>query len=258
MNSERWHRRARATGDLLYGVHPIMEALDAGREIERITVQDGLRAEGLAELIAVARQRGIPVKKVPSEWFLRLGQRNHQGVVAAISPIVYQRIEGLLPMIYEWGEDPLLVLLDGVTDVRNLGAIARTAECVGAHGLIVPTTGSASINADTVKTSAGALLHLPVCRVPNTVQTVEYLRNSGLRVVAATEKGGVYYHNADLHGPVCLVLGDEEQGIDDRILRLADAEIRIPLHGRVQSLNVSVAAGVILYEMERQRGAARR
>ena len=128
MNSERWHRRARATGDLLYGVRPIMEALDAGREIERITVQDGLRAEGLAELTAVARQRGIPVKKVPSEWFLRLGQRNHQGVVASISPIVYQRLEGLLPMIYEWGEDPLLILLDGVTDVRNLGAIARTAE----------------------------------------------------------------------------------------------------------------------------------
>ena len=141
-----------------------MEALDAGREIERITVQDGLRAEGLAELTAVARQRGIPVKKVPSEWFLRLGQRNHQGVVASISPIVYQRLEGLLPMIYEWGEDPLLILLDGVTDVRNLGAIARTAECVGAHGLIVPMTGSASINADTVKTSAGGLLHLPVCR----------------------------------------------------------------------------------------------
>lgn len=249
----KWTKRSRSGSDMIYGIHPILEAIDAGKEIERIIIREGLTGEALPILTQTARQRGIPIQYVPAAWFARLGTRNHQGITASLSPITYQPIETLIPMLYEKGIDPLVIIADGITDVRNLGAIARTAECAGAHALIVPTKGSAQINADAVKTSAGALLHLPVARTENLVSTCHFLKESGLKIVAASERANSYYHNTTLHGPLALVLGDEEKGISQQIMEIADHSINIPLHGQVQSLNVSVAAGILLYEIERQR-----
>ncbi len=238
---------------MVYGLRPVMEALSSAREIERITVSESLGREQLAELRQIAHHRGVPVKTVPPAWFNRLGQRNHQGIVATVSPITYQPLEQLLPLLYDQGLDPLIIVADGITDVRNLGAIVRTAECAGASGLVVPKRGTAHINADAVKTSAGALLHFPVCRVDSIAQACQYLKDSGLRLVAASEKGATYYHKAELAGPLALVLGDEHEGVSTQLLDMCDETVRIPIRGQVESLNVSVSAGIILYEIERQR-----
>ena len=167
--------------------------------------------------------------------------------------IEYQNIEWILPKIYESGEEPLVVVAGGITDVRNLGAIVRTAECAGAHTLVVPSTGGAQINADAVKTSAGALAHFPVARTRSLKQTCEYLKASGLRLIAATEHGETYYQRANLAGPIALILGDEGTGVPEELLALCDEKVRIPLHGQISSLNVSVAAGILLYAIESQR-----
>lgn len=253
MEVTRGQRRTRSQGEMLYGVHPIVQAIESGQEIERIIMRSGLRSETLPQLMQMARQRGIAVQHVPAAWFNRLGSRNHQGIVATVSPIGYQSLEALIPLLFEQGESPLIVVADGITDVRNLGAIARSAECAGAHALVVPTKGSAHINADTVKASAGALLHFPVCRTSRLDQTCQFLKECGLQLVVATEDGATFFHSADLHGPLALVLGDEGHGVSSSILRMADITVRIPIHGQVSSLNVSVAAGILLYEAERQR-----
>ena len=237
---QRFYHQKRISAELLYGLYPIMEALDAGRELERIVLKKGLVNEQIPLITRRARERGIPVQYVPAEWFIRLGNRNHQGAIAYLAEIEYQRIEWLLPKIFESGEDPLILVAAGITDVRNLGAIVRTAECAGAHALVIPTQGGAQINADAVKTSAGALLHFPVARTFQLRATCEFLKNSGLR-------------QADLRGPLALVLGDEGHGVPEDILALCDQTLRIPLHGQISSLNVSVAAGVLLYAIESQR-----
>lgn len=238
---------------MVYGVHPVLEALEAGREIERIIVREGLGGDMVPRILQMGRQRGVPIQPVPQGWFARLGGRNHQGIVAYIAPITYQPIETLIPMLYEAGKEPLVIVADGITDVRNLGAIVRTAECSGAHALVVPKRGSAQISSDTIKASAGALSHFAVARVESLVACCRFLQDSGLRIVVASERGARYYHGANLTGPVALVLGDEAKGVSPKIAALADESVKIPIHGQVQSLNVSVAAGVILYEIERQR-----
>lgn len=253
-----WQRRSRAQRDMLYGLHPIEEALNAGQELERIIMRSGLAGEGVTTIQKTARQRGIPVQTVPAAWFARLGTRNHQGLVAYRSPISYTRLDQLVPMLYEQGTDPLIVAADGITDVHNLGAIARTAECVGAHCLLVPSHGSAQISADTVRTSAGALEHLPIARTGELTATLRFLQDSGIRLVAATEKGGHVFSQTDLKGPLCLIMGDEGRGVSPATLAIVDEQLRIPIHGAIESLNVSVAAGIILYEVERQRHRAPR
>lgn len=252
-SAPRFYHQKRISAELLYGLHPIMEALDAGQELERIVLRKGLTGEQIPLILRRARERGIPVQQVPAEWFIRLGSRNHQGAVAFRSPIEYQKIEWIIPSLFEHGEEPLIVVAGGITDVRNLGAIVRTAECAGAHALVVPMQGGAQINADAVKTSAGALAHFPVCRTASLVHTCRYLKESGLRLVAATEYGDTYYAKADLAGPIALILGDEGTGVPDELLRLCDETLRIPLHGQISSLNVSVAAGILLYAIEAQR-----
>ncbi len=253
-----WQRKARAQRDMLYGLHPIEEALNAGQELERIIMRSGLAGDWVTAVQKTARQRGIPVQMVPAAWFGRLGSRNHQGIVAYRSPIGYTRLDQLIPMLYEQGMEPLIVAADGITDVHNLGAIARTAECVGAHCLLVPSHGSAQIGADTVRTSAGALEHLAVARTDDFTAALRFLQESGVRLVAATEKGGRVFSQATLTVPLCLIMGDEGRGISRDTLALVDEQLRIPIHGAVESLNVSVAAGIILYEIERQRHSTQR
>lgn len=249
-----WQRRSRVQQEMVYGLRPVMEAIEAGREIERIILREGIEpSEEISTLNRIARQRGIPVQYVPPMWFGRLGSRNHQGMVAYLSPIEYQNLSEIVISTFERGEDPLLVLADGITDVHNIGAIARTAECVGAHALVVPMRGSAQLGADAIKTSAGALSHISVCRVESMAQTVSMLRANGVRVFAASETGASVHTRTVLTGPIALVLGDEYEGVSKEVLKAVDGTVKVPIHGSVESLNVSVAAGVILYEIERQR-----
>lgn len=230
-----------------------MEALKSGKEIEKIMIQKGLRGEGFQQLHSLIREMEIPVQFVPLEKLDRMTRQNHQGVVAMISEIPYQKIEAILPTVYEQGKVPLVLVLDHITDVRNLGAIARTAECSGVDAILIPEKGSAQVNQDAIKTSAGALYKIPVCRYQSVRETVTFMKNSGLKIIAATEKANSDYTDVDMKQPLALILGSEESGIAAELLTLADELIQIPVLGEIQSLNVSVAAGVILYEILRQR-----
>lgn len=237
---------------LIFGLHPLLEALEAGREIDKIFLRRGLKTEETQRITTLARERIIPVQFVPEEKLTRLTTRNHQGVVAFLSEIEYTQLDMLLPQLYEAGRAPFLVLLDGLTDVRNFGAIARSAECAGVDALIIPERGSVSVTGDAVKTSAGALLRLPVCRVSSIPSAIRYLQESGVKVVVASEKASTLYTAEELPKPLAVVLGSEEHGASPETLRLADSMVRIPQVGAIGSLNVSVAAGIILYEVLRQ------
>ena len=233
-----------------------MEAIDGGKEIESLFIQRGLSGPLLQELKQLLRQYDISYQQVPVEKLSRMTRKNHQGVIAVISPITYQRVEDVVPLVYERGEVPLLLILDGITDVRNLGAIARTAKCVGAHALIVPKKGSAEINPDAIKTSAGALFKISVCREDSLSRTVRFLQESGIQVVACTEKTEEDIYALDYVAPTAFILGSEERGIADDLVRSADRLARIPMTGTIASLNVSVSGGIVLYEALRQRLAS--
>ena len=239
--------------NFIYGIHPVIEALKSGKEIEKIMIQKGLRGEGFQQLHTLVREMEIPIQFVPLEKLDRMTRQNHQGVVAMISEISYQKIETILPSVYEQGKVPLVLVLDRITDVRNLGAIARTAECSGVDAILIPEKGSAQVNQDAIKTSAGALYKVPVCRYSSARESVTFLKNSGLKIIAATEKANSDYTDVDMTQPLALILGSEESGISAELLGMADELIQIPILGEIQSLNVSVAAGVILYEILRQR-----
>ena len=241
--------------NLIFGMHPLLEALEAGREIDKILLKRGLRSEEVSRITALARERTIPLQIVPEERLTRLTRKQHQGVIAFISEIEYTPLETLIPMLYEAGRSPFVLLLDGLTDVRNFGAIARTAECAGVDALIIPERGSVTVTADAIKTSAGALHRLPVCRVSSIMSAVSLLQASGLKIVAASEKARDVYTETELRLPLGLVLGAEDEGVSEAVLRRADHIVRIPQVGAIGSLNVSVAAGILIYEIVRQ-GAA--
>jgi 23S rRNA (guanosine2251-2'-O)-methyltransferase len=205
------------------------------------------------KLVSFARKNGIPMQFVPVEKLNQFTRKNHQGVVALISPILYHNIEQLVPGLYEAGKSPLLLVLDGITDVRNFGAIARSAECAGVDGLVIPFGGAARIHEDAVKTSAGALMNIPVCRTPMLEDAIKFLKNSGIKIVGATEKARLNFHEADMKNPVAIVMGSEERGIHPSIQALCDQEVSIPVYGQIASLNVSVAASLLMYEAVRQR-----
>ncbi len=247
----------RESNQLVFGTRAVIEAIKSGKDIESIYIQKGLSGALFFELRNELKAADIPFQYVPVEKLNRLTPKNHQGVVAYISPITYQQIENIVPLIFEKGEVPLVLILDHITDVRNLGAIVRTAECSGVHAVIVPTKGSAQINPDTVKTSAGALYKIPVCRHDNLLQTARFLRECGLQIVSCTEKTEDYLYKADFTAPTAIILGSEEDGISFELIRNSDYLAKIPLAGEISSLNVSVSAGVILYEAVRQRLAAK-
>lgn len=239
--------------DYIYGLRAVIEAVRAGKQIDRLLIKQGLQGALYHELMIEVRKHNIPYQIVPLERIELVTRRNHQGVLAWLSIIEFQTITNLLPMIFEKGEDPLIVALDGVSDVRNFGAIVRSAECLGAHAVIIPEKGSARITADAIKTSAGALHSFPVCRGKSLVKSIEYLKESGLKVITTTEKSGSNISKADLKGPVVLILGSEDKGISRELVSISDEQVRIPMRGEIGSLNVSVAAGILLYEISRQR-----
>ena len=239
--------------NLIYGIHPVLEAMQAGKEIEKILLSRELRSPQVREINDLADQLEIIIQKVPNEKLDRITKSNHQGIIAFVSMVEYQPLEDILMRTFESGKQPLFVILDRVTDVRNLGAIARSAECAGANAIIVPSRGSAQINADAIKTSAGALNLIPIHRTANLKNALRYLRDSGVKLVAVTEHTSEPYTKSDLTDPLALILGSEEDGISPEYLKLCDERISIPLLGQIESLNVSVATGIILFEALRQR-----
>ena len=242
--------------NLIFGIRPVVEAIEAGREIEKLYIRKGAEGQLMTELCDLCLRHRVHVQEVPVEKLNRLVRGNHQGVVAQIAAIAYVQLDDILERVPD-DETPLVVVFDGVTDVRNFGAIARSAECAGAHGLIAPLKNSAPVNAEAIRASAGALTTIPVCRVGSIRNTIKTLQAEGFQVVAATEKSRKLLYDADLRRPTALVMGAEETGISKEVLKLCDERLAIPLIGRIESLNVSAAAAVMLFEVVRQRiGAA--
>jgi len=237
-----------------YGIHPVLEAIKSGKEIEKILIRRGLKNESTAEIFKICLERNIPVQEVPIEKLNKVTMKPHQGIVAFLGLVEYQDIENIIPFLFEQGKVPLLLILDRITDVRNVGAICRSALCAGADAVIVPSRGTAQLNEDAMKSSAGAIHQIPICRSYNLKETIKFLKDSGIKVIGITEKTKSTIYEVGLNEPVVLILGSEEDGISAEYLKLCDATCRIPMHGPVESLNVSAAAAVTLFEVVRQRG----
>ncbi|MDE7442407.1 MAG: 23S rRNA (guanosine(2251)-2'-O)-methyltransferase RlmB [Muribaculaceae bacterium] len=237
----------------IYGIRAVIEAIESGKNIDKVLVRRDLSGDLSKELLAKIREYGVVMQKVPQEKLNRITMKNHQGAIALLSPVEYQKIENLVPLFYEEGRNPLVLVLDGITDTRNFGAIGRTSDCAGVDAIVIPERNSVSVTPDAMKTSAGGLLYVPVCREKSIRDTVKFLKANGYRIVGATEKGARDYTEADYTVPVAIVMGNEETGISDDVLRQCDDLAAIPILGEIGSLNVSVAAGVMLYEAVRQR-----
>ena len=238
---------------MIFGVRAVIEAVEAGTSIDKIFIKHDATGELSRELLQLASERKIPVQRVPLEKLNRLTRKNHQGVVAFISPVDYYDVEEIVTRLYEEGHTPALIVLDGITDTRNFGAIARTANCAGFDAILIPDHGSVSVTPEAIKTSAGALFHIPVCRCRNLVDAVRILKASGIRLFGASEKAAHDYTGADFNCPTAIVMGAEDVGISPKVLRECDDLVSIPMRGSISSLNVSVAAGVMMYEVVRQR-----
>ncbi len=238
---------------MIFGIRAVMEAIDAGKVLDKVMVRRDMSSAIGRELLLKLEGTSTPVQKVPVEKLNQFTDKNHQGVIAFLSPIEFYPLENLVASLYDEGKTPLLVVLDGVTDVRNFGAIARTCACAGVHAIVIASRSSVAVNGDASKTSAGALFSLPICKVENMQECLQYLRDSGLRVVAATEHTDRLYTDCDLTGPTAIVMGSEEHGIYGPNLDLCTDRVKLPMTGVIESLNVSVAAGVFIYEAVRQR-----
>ena len=239
--------------EMIFGTRAGIEAVQAGKEVDKILMRRDLQNDLARELFNIVKETHIPIQRVPQEKLDRLTRKNHQGVIEFISAVTYQKLEDIVPFLYEQGQNPFILLLDGVTDVRNFGAIARTCECAGVDAIVIPERNSVSVNADAVKTSAGALLSLPVCKETSITEAIKFLKNCGYKVVAATEKAEKEYTQADYTVPTALVMGGEDMGIAMENLRICDEMVKIPIFGTIASLNVSAAAAVLMYEVVRQR-----
>ncbi|MFN5251594.1 MAG: 23S rRNA (guanosine(2251)-2'-O)-methyltransferase RlmB [Bacteroidia bacterium] len=241
----------------VYGIRPVLEALESGKPIDKVWIQEGQVSGQLKEILSILHQRRIIWKQVPQEKLFKLGGGNHQGIVVAISAVEFAEISNVIAEAFEKGVDPFILVLDGVTDVRNFGAIARSAACAGVHAIVVPEKGGAAINSDAVKTSAGALLKIPVCRTNSLHHTLKSLKNSGLTIAGATEKGADSFYSCDFTGPLAIVMGNEETGLSADTWKMCEVKFKIPMSPfGVGSLNVSVAAGIAMFEAMRQRSIA--
>jgi len=239
--------------EMIFGIRSIIEAIEAGKEIDKVFLKKDMQSRLAQELFTAIEGRDIPVIRVPVEKINRITMKNHQGALAFICPVAYQHIEDIIPTLYEQGKAPFIVILDGITDVRNFGAIARTCECAGVDAIVIPQKNSASINADAIKTSAGALLKIPVCREKNLTDTIKFLKNSGLKIIGTSEKASKNYTEANYADAIGIIMGAEDMGIAYEHQRYCDETVQIPIVGTIASLNVSVASGIIIYEALKQR-----
>ncbi|MFW5768203.1 MAG: 23S rRNA (guanosine(2251)-2'-O)-methyltransferase RlmB [Bacteroidota bacterium] len=242
-----------AKKELIYGIHPMLEAAKSGQAFDKVFIRKGLKGPNVEQIKQLLHQQEIPLQSVPVEKLNRLTGKNHQGIIGQISPVPFQKIEDLIPGLFEAGKTPFILILDQISDIRNFGAITRTAEAAGVDALVIPGRGAASINADAMKTSAGALNYIPVCRSSNLAKTCDFLVNSGIAIAAATEKSQQLYYEQDLSGPIALIMGSEGEGISQALLEKAQIHLSLPMKGNISSLNVSVAAGILIYEVVRQR-----
>ncbi|HOI26571.1 MAG: 23S rRNA (guanosine(2251)-2'-O)-methyltransferase RlmB [Paludibacteraceae bacterium] len=243
--------------EMIFGMRAIIEAIQAGKEIDKIIIKKDMQSDLSHELfIALRGHDYIQVQRVPIERLNRYTRKNHQGAIAFICQTTYQHIDNIIPTLYEEGKSPFIVVLDGITDVRNFGAIARTCECAGVDAIIISSKGGAPVNADAINTSAGALHTIPVCKENNLVEVVKYLKSSGLQIVEANSKNGTLYNEEKFEKPLALVIGDEEYGVSPEINRLCDKHVQIPVLGSISNLNISVSAGIIIYEILRQESLA--
>ncbi len=238
---------------IIFGTHPVKEAVKAGKTFEKVIVRKDHTHSAISELLGQLRSMGVPIQYVPSEKLNKITGKNHQGVIAFISEIEYYNIPDIIASLFEQGKMPLILALDGITDVRNFGAIARTAECAGIDAIVIPVKGSVSVNADAIKTSSGALHKVPVCRTNDLCKSLHYLHNSGLQLIGVTEKADEHYLQPNYTLPTVLIMGAEDKGISLNILKIVDKLVKIPLLGSISSLNVSVAASIVMYETVRQR-----
>jgi len=240
---------------VIYGLRPVIEAINAGKEVDKILIQNGLRSEVFNELRSLLTEHSIPYQFVPIEKLNRISTKNHQGIIAYISNVSYSEIENIIPYVFEKGKSPLILILDRITDVRNFGAIARTAVCAGCDAVVIPYYNSVRISADAIKSSAGALHKIPVCRSKSLIQTVEFLKSCGLQIIACTEKAEKLFYEPDMTVPTAIIMGSEEDGISEILIKAADEKVKIPMTADIASLNVSVACGIVLFEAVKQRNS---
>lgn len=239
--------------NFIFGVHSVLQALQDAQPIDQIFIKKQSDNELIREIIYLARKQRVTIKSVPIEKINRITRKNHQGVVAFVSPIDFYDLHAIVPSIYEQGKVPFFIVLDEVTDIRNFGAIVRSAECMGADAIIIPQRGAAQISADAVQTSAGALLKMPICKVKSLVHACQFLKDSGLHIFSASEKFSQACYDSNFTQPLAIILGAEDVGISQELIALSDSHIHIPMVGEINSLNVSVAAGICFYEILKQR-----
>ena len=239
--------------DIVFGIHPILEGLQSDKNFDKILILNTLRTDQAKEIIEIARERGISLNKVPQQKLDRVTRKNHQGIIGFIAPIEFQNIEEIIPNLFSEGKTPFLLILDRISDVRNFGAIIRTAECAGVHAIIIPKKGAAQINGETIKTSTGAIFNIPICKVPGIDSVIPFLKDSGIHLVACSEKTEINYTEVDYSIPLAIIMGSEESGIAISNITKCDSTAKLPLLGVTGNLNVSVAAGIIMYEVIRQR-----
>jgi 23S rRNA (guanosine2251-2'-O)-methyltransferase len=239
--------------DIIFGIRAVIEAIRSGKQVDKIWLKRGLRSELYHELMDLVKQHELPVQQVPATSFRKFPNKNHQGVLAFLAPVEFQDMEEIIPSLFEEGKVPFLLVLDKISDVGNFGAIIRSAECAGVDAVIIPAKGSARVSSDTVKTSAGAIHHVPVCKVKSLQSAIEYIRMSGITLCAVTEKAEMLYHQQDYKQPLALLMGAEDRGIAKEFLEMADLTVKIPLKGKIDSLNVSAATAVVLFEAVKQR-----
>lgn len=237
----------------IFGIRAIIEAIQAGKEVDKVFLQKDAQGELMKDLMKVMKRNNVNFSYVPVEKLNRLTPNNHQGAVATIAPISFQNLETLVEKVLESGKNPLFLILDQISDARNFGAIIRTAECTGVSGIIVQKAGSAPVNGDTVKTSAGAVFNVPICKVEHIKDAIFFLQGSGIKTVAATEKTDQNIYDLSLNEPLAIIMGSEDRGINPSVLKIVDEKAKLPMFGTIGSLNVSVACGAFLYETVRQR-----
>ena len=237
------------TEDLTFGIRSVIEAIKQGKTINKILLQKGLTGELIKELLVLVHKENIVVQKVPVQKLNHMVKKNHQGVIAMISPVAYHQIDWLVQQVYEKGEDPFILILDRVKDVRNFGAIARTAECFGVHAIVIPSKDSALITNDAIKTSAGALFKIPVCKVTSLNAAIDFLKGCGLKIFSCTEKSDTFINKVESFGPKALIMGSEEDGVDSNLIKASDVNFKIPMTGSIASLNVSVACGIAIHKL---------
>ncbi len=238
---------------MIFGIHPVLEAIKSGQTFDKVLVLENFVADHFKEIKNFCRENVISFNEVPKDKLNRITSKNHQGVIAFLSPVEFHDVDDILEQKFSEGKDPFILVLDKITDVRNFGAICRTAECAGVDAIVIPKKGAAQIGEDAIKTSAGALLTIPICKVKILTETVQFLKDRGLKIVSCTEKTEHIFNQKDLSGPMAIVMGSEETGISREIINNSDIAVKLPMHGTIESLNVSVACGIIVYEVLRQR-----